>query len=118
MDIRPLIHFWINKPDTWDDGSTQQQTNAKISSYGQVALLEEFFDGSSNSRVRPTWGDPFSMIELWMDLDKFIENLTSKENLLFASYLHIVLMEDNWEEWPEPPKELTMVFQPFVDAMV
>lgn len=113
MDIRPLIHFWLNKPNTWDDGECHKQCRMGVKTFGQVRAMVEMVGVDPSSRFTTvTWGDPNSLLDLWIDIDKCIANCDSHETLMLEAYIRdcLLISEDDWELWPEGDVYLQDIF--------
>lgn len=111
MDIRPLIHFWINKPDSYDDGEDHQTARMGIRTYSQVRGLEDMYGRCVSPTTLITWGNPNKMVDLWMDLDTMVGDMESEDFLELRFYLLAVNGEDDWDLWPTPPRNLRQAFE-------
>lgn len=104
MDVRPLVQFYRNKPDSYDDGSGHSTINQKLQTHQQAAGIEELH-GHCNGYFKPTWGDPYRALELWMEISSLIDRMPKLERELLDNYLLEIKTScdsENWESWPKP----------------
>ncbi len=97
MDLRPLIHLWLNKPETYGGCG-----------YSAAVMRHSVFHADSasvgNGRTRRVWGDNYSMLDMWLDIDKAISRLSDfqKEGLEIYTKAMLRLHGWNWEMWKMP----------------
>jgi hypothetical protein len=108
MDIRPAIHFWLNKPDTFDDGEDLNEARMKEQSYRGEGFQVDGVRRGNTGWMNLTWGDSFNPLDVWLDIDKIIANLSQELNWQLAAYiLHCEEHGHWWEDWPEVPEGLS-----------
>jgi hypothetical protein len=98
MDIRPLIHLWLNKPEVYG-GCGYHVANMRTS----VFSGELSGNSGQSSKV---WGNDYSMLELWIDLDRSIKNTLEPRDFITLGIYVTAMLEtygNNWERWKALP---------------
>ena len=103
MDLRSVLYFWLNKPDSLDDWSSMESTRMRQGTYNP-SIEEEF--GHNSGFTTKRWGNPFGDIEAWIDIDCCIRLLNGTGVIQLYDYVKTVRDIPDWEKWPEPKKEL------------
>ena len=96
MDIRPLIHLWLNKPEVYGGKDYDMATMRRS------VFVSETKSGNSE-RI---WGNDYADLETWIDLDRSIKN-----SLSMRDYTTLQIYADsmvgayghNWERWKALP---------------
>lgn len=87
VDLRPLLHFWLNKPDSFDDGSHDQTARQRNGVYNP----------ESNDWTTRKWGNSFSAIDLWIEVDSLMQSVS------WISVFEYLFKQDSqdWNKWSE-----------------
>jgi hypothetical protein len=117
MDTRPLIHFWLNKPECLDDHEDHQKCRMAVRTYNQVRGIEDVYGSCKFRYSTVTWGDPNRMMELWIDVDRMVEDLDACVILALHTYALSVNGSDDWESWPTPVRELREAFEYIAESV-
>ena len=97
MDLRPLIHLWLNKPEVYG-GKGYDIAEMKTSVFhGDVP-------NSGNGKSKKVWGNDYGMLDMWIDIDKAIGKLSDfqKEGLKIYTEAMLSIHGWNWEMWKMP----------------
>jgi hypothetical protein len=96
MDVRPLIHLWLNKPEVYGGCG-----------YSVAEMKSSVFHGdlpNANGRSLKVWGNDYSMLDVWIDIDKRIGKLDTILRFMVTVYVTTMLAEHggDWERWQHP----------------
>lgn len=97
MDVRPLIHLWLNKPKVCGNGDYSTANMKPSVFHGDLAT-------TSNGIVRKVWGNDYNMFDIWLDIDRAISKMDKLLHDMFLAYIKASLTHrgTNWENWPQP----------------